>query len=599
MNINLINNNLKIIIMKKILSLVSILLLGGSLMAQTIVSTTPTNRNAILEEYTGVNCGYCPDGHRIANQLAATYYGHFFAINIHQGGYAARYKTQWGNALANQTGLQGYPSGTINRHVFSGSSTALGRNNWASCASQIMSQQSPVNVAAVLTTDDATRELSLHIEVYYTANSNVSTNLLNVALLQNNVLGPQSGAENFNPEYWDGTNYRHMHMLRELLTGQWGVEIPATQGTFIDTTITYTVPATMGTGTDNVAIPTLDDLEVVVFITESHQEIITGTKAIRVTDVPELVNFSADNDDCSLEYKPYVTIANYTENDLSDFVVNYNGQSLTLAKTIGSLMVDTIHLPAVVAEMGTATVNPVNVTCTATLTGYSDAITGESSTITGGATFTRTFADFTALNNITGPITVDLALDHYGSETYLFLYDQSNCSEVWHKYGFTDQSAQTLLPARHYKYILSPANAGTYIFYVYDSYGDGMTYASDDSGFKLYDGNNNLLVNNDGNFGSVAEYWINIVNAGSGTFVGIDDVTPVINFSLYPNPATDRLTINTSEAIREVSVIDVTGRTLMSGVKDNSIDVSGLATGVYMVRIATESGVGIQKFVKE
>jgi hypothetical protein len=31
----------------------------------------------------------------------------------------------------------------------------------------------------------------------------------------------------------------------------------------------------------------------------------------------------------------------------------------------------------------------------------------------------------------------------------------------------------------------------------------------------------------------------------------------------------------------------------------NSIDVSGLAAGVYVVRIATEQGIGMQKFVKE
>ena len=37
--------------------------------AQTIVSTTPENKNAILEEFTGIYCVYCPDGHLIANNL--------------------------------------------------------------------------------------------------------------------------------------------------------------------------------------------------------------------------------------------------------------------------------------------------------------------------------------------------------------------------------------------------------------------------------------------------------------------------------------------------------------------------------------------------
>ena len=31
--------------------------------SQTFVSTTPENKNVILEEFTGITCVYCPDGH--------------------------------------------------------------------------------------------------------------------------------------------------------------------------------------------------------------------------------------------------------------------------------------------------------------------------------------------------------------------------------------------------------------------------------------------------------------------------------------------------------------------------------------------------------
>ncbi|MBR4638602.1 MAG: hypothetical protein IKO81_08160, partial [Bacteroidales bacterium] len=70
----------------------------------TIVSTTPSNKNVVLEEYTGVNCTWCPDGHKRANQLKASHPGRVCLINIHQGSFAANtYTTQFGNALANQT----------------------------------------------------------------------------------------------------------------------------------------------------------------------------------------------------------------------------------------------------------------------------------------------------------------------------------------------------------------------------------------------------------------------------------------------------------------------------------------------------------------
>ena len=93
-----------------------------------------------------------------------------------------------------------------------------------------------------------------------------------------------------------------------------------------------------------------------------------------------------------------------------------------------------------------------------------------------------------------------------------------------------------------------------------------------------------------------ADCWMNITNAGTGA-MAIDDVMNV-NFSVYPNPVSDRLNIECGAAVREVNVIDMTGRTVITSTSTD-INVSALATGVYMVRVATETGMGMQKFVKE
>ena len=57
--------------MKKNYILIFILLLSsiGYVSAQTIVSTSAENKNAIVEESTGIHCSYCPDGHAILNQV--------------------------------------------------------------------------------------------------------------------------------------------------------------------------------------------------------------------------------------------------------------------------------------------------------------------------------------------------------------------------------------------------------------------------------------------------------------------------------------------------------------------------------------------------
>ena len=50
--------------------------------AQTFVNTQPENKNIILEEYTGIHCGYCPDGHAIGQALHDANPNDIFLINI-------------------------------------------------------------------------------------------------------------------------------------------------------------------------------------------------------------------------------------------------------------------------------------------------------------------------------------------------------------------------------------------------------------------------------------------------------------------------------------------------------------------------------------
>ena len=50
--------------------------------AQNIVGTDPENKNVILEEFTGIHCTYCPQGHQIAQGIQNSNPG-VVLINIH------------------------------------------------------------------------------------------------------------------------------------------------------------------------------------------------------------------------------------------------------------------------------------------------------------------------------------------------------------------------------------------------------------------------------------------------------------------------------------------------------------------------------------
>ncbi len=256
----------------RIFTLLSLITACTAMQAQTIVSTEPMNRNVVLEEFTGIHCQYCPDGHRIAQGIADANPGRVTLINVHQGSFAVPnsgepdFRTPFGDALAAQTGLTGYPSGTVNRHVFPGNTkTALSRGSWSASADQIMAVPSPVNVGIESSFNEATRELTVNVELYYTDNSAVSSNFINVALIQDSVIGPQTGGGM-------GSNYVHMHMLRYLITGQWGDEVTTTtQGSLVTRTYSYTVPD----GYNNVPC-VVEHCHVAVFVAQSHQEVLTG-----------------------------------------------------------------------------------------------------------------------------------------------------------------------------------------------------------------------------------------------------------------------------------------------------------------------------------
>ena len=255
--------------MKHFLNVVTILLLfSNSILAQNIANILPMKKNAILEEYTGYNCPNCPDGHKIAQSIVDNNPGRAYTIAIHQGNFATgtpNYTTPFGNALANQAGISGYPEGTVNRHKFSGNNTGLGRGAWAGACDQIMEQMSPVNIGMTSDYLAETRTLTIVIELFYTADAPTSSNFINIALIQDSIRGPQAGGG-------AGSNYLHMHMLRHMVTGQWGDEVTTTtQGTLVTRTYTYDLPFFY----TNIPV-IVENMKVVAFVAEGHQEILTG-----------------------------------------------------------------------------------------------------------------------------------------------------------------------------------------------------------------------------------------------------------------------------------------------------------------------------------
>lgn len=70
-------------------------------------------------------------------------------------------------------------------------------------------------------------------------------------------------------------------------------------------------------------------------------------------------------------------------------------------------------------------------------------------------------------------------------------------------------------------------------------------------------------------------------------------------FTVYPNPTTDYITIQTEEIITSVTIIDITGKTFNVVLENNTANVKNLAPGIYYLHAVSTNGAQSIKFVKE
>ena len=533
--------------------------------AQTIVSTSPENKKVVLEEFTGIHCVWCPDGHAIAQAIQNNNPGNVFLINIHSGGFAIPgvgepdFRVPDGNGIRIFYGVNSYPSGMVNRHIFSGSSPVMGRGSWTGSANQILSQGSYVNVGIEAEINVTTRELTAHVEAYYTGNSPASTNKLNVALLQNNTLGPQTGGGM-------GDEYVHMHRLVDLITGQWGATVsPTTTGTFIDETYTYTIPAAY----NNVPVE-LADMELVAFLTETNSEIPSGAGAF-----PTYTGFAHANDayaryvddikpQCGFDFSPKVNVQNVGGNEITSLTIDYsvNGgpvQTYNWSGSLLSLQNETIELPPI--SYSNEAVNTVDISLANDDNNTNNNVSG----------------NFDNAVVSTGNVHMILNTSTSGAECTWDI--KNSAGDILYSGGPYPNNEIV-----HEDFILPEE---CYRFSVYDSGNNGG------GSIVLYDTNSVIVFQSGGAYGS-GDY-------GHWTSDGVLNITDIAleNIRLYPNPASTILNISNAENA-DIEIYNLLGQLIVTKNnldRDDQIEVASLKTGTYLVKISKDNAIKVEKLV--
>ncbi len=584
--------------MKKqiVLVLIFFTFLPSFLKAQEYVSTQPQNRNVLIEEFTGRNCGYCPDGHRIANLIVANNPGRVWAVNIHAGGFSPvtypNMNTTDGATITSGFGIGGFPAGHVNRST----TVDLGRNQWESHTNTQLAQQAEVNVAGFVTLNHATRTAEITVEVYYTANSSQSTNYLTIMMLQDSILGSQSG-NYYNPSQMLNGQYVHQHVLRDVVTSTWGDEIsPTTAGTLITKNYTYQIPESIGV--PNGVDVDLNNILFLAFVTEKYDG--TPTRPIlNVCEIEGLEPIIYNVEICQGESynENGFNINNPAPGTYQDSYVNEDGRSIILNLTVypthernlqtsicegNDFHYGEFHFESPSAGVHTqehvfSSVHGCDSLVIMTLTvhpSYEQEITAE---ICEGEDYKENGFNLTNLSAGTYNETLEFETD-YDCDSIVNLtltVHESPVVAIEGNTTITQGESTTLTASGADSYVWSTGETTAYI-----------TVSPEETTKYSVVGTTN---------GCEAESEITV-----NVTVGVSE-NDALNAKIYPNPVQGELNVRCA-GMREITVFMPNGQTIEKiNVNDDNynLNMNNYKSGVYYLRITTENGTSIQKVLKD
>ena len=549
--------------------------------AQQYVSTEPANRNVILEEFTGRGCQYCPDGHRIANEIMAANPGRVWAINVHAGGYALttypNFNTPESTAILGGFTVSGFPAGVVNRSTAAGQS----RSAWNGLTNVQLAQAAECNVAGKVMINPDTRVASVTVEVYYTGNSSVNENYLTVAMLQDSILGSQSGGSTYNPTQMIGSQYVHMHVLRSTVTPTWGDAItPTTQGTLITKTYEYQIPTIIGDpdGADVI----LDHIFFLAWVSERYQ----GTPTRPILNACELEKTIMTND----PIHPSVS-------NLAQQIKPNCGNTKSFAFTMTNVGLNTINSVKFNADLGatsydfdwTGEVLPGDKTDVefdmdipfGTFDGSFNITEVNGAAYTASWPFVANCDEWgeTFVNGDFTTLKVYIIQDQYGEQTtWDIINSAGELIAEGGPYQHLAGSGATQVNAIN---ITDVPVGDCYLFRIYDSNNNGICCAYGNGYYYIKDANNNRIVDGDGEFGSMAAHTFSILKNGQDVAE-----TPASAVNVYPNPANDKVYVE-GEGVEFIDVYNAMGQKMMEvkASDKTEININAFESGMYMLRI--------------
>lgn len=560
-----------------------------NLYSQEYVSTEVSDRNVLIEEFTGRNCPNCPAGHIISNGITHDNPDRAWSIGIHSGYFAVTTYPNFNTDISaiftdpydDVSGGLGYPAAVINRST----EQALGRGQWEAEANTQLQQTAECNVDGHVVINPITRTATITAEVYYTANSAETTNYLTIVMIQDSIAGQQAYAHTNPAQDLGDDMYCHMHVLRDVVTSSWGDEItPTTEGSLITKTYEYIIPDTIG-NPNGVAVD-IDNIHFIAFVTEKYQ----GMPTRPILNVNKLSQeqssglavspFIADVmiDDaiyCTNErtFKTYVKNIGSEELTSLKFEVEYEGGETVEHSWTGNIAPDATERIDITFDIPVGNNEYVF-----------NIVEANGETHDYSKSIIQLCDEWAVYETVAEEVnlTIEVLQDKYGNHTTWELMSSDNTVLISGGPYMYLPNANTEL----HTYNVDVNVGDCYKFVIYDSYGNGICCEDGDGYYKITDVDGNVIIDELGQF-THEKYSVFSVIQGE-TVQEMN--TPLYN--IYPNPAEDVVKLSVVNAKPSVlKIYNVVGM-MIEEIEINSdeveINVADYNSGIYFFNVDGE-----------
>ncbi|MCL8538215.1 T9SS type A sorting domain-containing protein [Chryseobacterium gallinarum] len=99
---------------------------------------------------------------------------------------------------------------------------------------------------------------------------------------------------------------------------------------------------------------------------------------------------------------------------------------------------------------------------------------------------------------------------------------------------------------------------------------------------------------------AVGSAYIDQIKINTEMVLAVKDAAPKSSlFSLSPNPASDFIKINSSQAIGKIRIYEAAGKEVNVILNKDVLDIRGLTPGVYLINVKTDNQNFTEKFIKK